>query len=73
MVADVLEAFLEAPGGLYDPDVARRWRDQMLSIGHGVPGQVAFRQFRGRDPDQMALLRRFGLQPAAGRDERRPA
>lgn len=61
MVADVLAAFLESPGGLYDPDVSSRWRDHILSVGHGVPGELAFRQFRGRDPDQTALLRRFAL------------
>ncbi len=61
MVADVLEAFMEAPGGLYDETVALRWRDQILTVGHRVPAATAFRNFRGRDPDPAALLRRFDL------------
>lgn len=61
MVADVLEAFAESPGGLYDAPVARRWRDTILATGNSVSGQQAFQNFRGRDPDPNALLRRFGL------------
>ena len=63
MVADVLEAFLQAPGGLYDGSVAQRWRDTILTVGHTVPAAAAFRNFRGRDPDPGALLRRFALTP----------
>jgi peptidyl-dipeptidase Dcp len=61
MVADVVAAFEEAPGGLYDADVAARWRDMILSAGTSVPGAQAYRNFRGRDPDPEALLRRFEL------------
>lgn len=61
MVSEVIEAFTEAPGGLYDAAVATRWRDALLSVGTAVPGQQAFREFRGRDPDPRALLRRFEL------------
>lgn len=65
MAADVAEAFEQAPGGWYDAEVARHWRECILSVGTRVPAEVAFRQFRGRDPDPDALMRRFGLQPAA--------
>ncbi|MCZ8321223.1 MAG: M3 family metallopeptidase [Novosphingobium sp.] len=61
MVADVIAAFEAAPGGLYDADVAARWRDMILSAGTSIPGAQAFRNFRGRDPDPEALLRRFEL------------
>ncbi|WP_397414058.1 M3 family metallopeptidase [Phenylobacterium sp.] len=61
MVADAIEAFLEAPGGLYDPGVAQRWRETILTRGAAVPGAEAFRAFRGRDPEPDALLRRFQL------------
>jgi peptidyl-dipeptidase Dcp len=61
MVADVIAAFEAAPGGLYDADMASRWRDTILSVGTSVPGIEAFRRFRGRDPDPEALLRRFEL------------
>lgn len=67
MAADIAEAFLESPGGLYDAQVAERWRATVLGIGSRVPADEAFRNFRGRDPDPGALLRRFGLEaPAAG-------
>ncbi len=61
MAADVAEAFVESPGGLFDPDVAERWRRTVLQVGSTVPAGEAFREFRGRDPDPSALLRRFGL------------
>jgi len=61
MAADVAEAFAQAPGGFYDPNVAARWRETILEVGHAVPADQAFRSFRGRDPDIGALLRRFGL------------
>lgn len=63
MAADAAEVFLQSPGGLYDADVARAWRDTVLSVGHTVPAAETFRRFRGRDPDPGALMRRFGLNP----------
>lgn len=64
MAADVAEAFLESPGGLYDAQTAERWRRTILSVGNTAPAEEAFRAFRGRDPDPDALLRRFGLESA---------
>ncbi len=63
MAADVAEAFLEGQG-LYDADVVARWRDDILSVGNTLPAAEAFRNFRGRDPDTAALMRRFDLQTA---------
>jgi peptidyl-dipeptidase Dcp len=65
MAADAVEAFERSPGGLYDADTARRWIDHILSVGHRVPADQAFRHFAGHDPDPSALQRRFGLQPVA--------
>jgi peptidyl-dipeptidase Dcp len=62
LAADVAEAFLEAPGGLFDRGIAERFRSTILSVGASVPAEQAFRNFRGRDPDPGALLRRFGLE-----------
>jgi peptidyl-dipeptidase Dcp len=59
--ADAAEAFLEAPGGLYDETVARRWREQVLEKGNTVPAADAYEAFRGGPPDWDALLRRFDL------------
>lgn len=62
MAADVAEAWLASPGGLYGPAFAQAWRDAILTVGHSVPADVAFRQLMGRDPDPAALMRRFALQ-----------
>jgi len=62
MAADVAAAFEAAPGGLYDAGVAEAWRRCILTVGHGVPARDAFRAFRGRDPDEGPLLRRYGLE-----------
>lgn len=62
MAADVAEAWLASPGGLYDPAFAQAWRDAILTVGHALPADTAFRQLMGRDPDPTALMRRFGLQ-----------
>lgn len=62
MAADVAEAWRTSPGGLYDPAFAQTWRDAILTVGHSVSADVAFRQLMGRDPDPAALMRRFALQ-----------
>ena len=65
MAADVAQAFVESAGGLYDQETAERWRRDLLTVGHSVPADEAFRRFRGRDPDPDALLRLFGLTAPA--------
>jgi peptidyl-dipeptidase Dcp len=62
MAADVAEAWLAAPGGLYDAAFAQAWRESVLSVGHAVPADEAFRRLMGRDPDPAALMRRFALR-----------
>ena len=61
MAADAAEAFLDSPGGLYDPAVAHSWLANVLSVGHRVPADEAFRAFAGHDPAPQPLQRRFGL------------
>ena len=65
MAADAVEAFERSPGGVYDAGTAKRWIDHILSVGHRVPADEAFRHFAGHDPDPAPLQRRFGLQPTA--------
>ncbi len=57
--ADAFEAFKEK--GLFDKNVAEKFYSEVLSRG-GVedPAQL-YRNFRGKDPDSGALLRRSGL------------
>jgi peptidyl-dipeptidase Dcp len=57
---DAYEAFTER-GNPYDPALAKRLHDTVLSIGNSVPPEAAFRNFRGRDPQIDALLRARGF------------
>ncbi len=61
LAADIAESFIAAPGGLFDRDVAARYRRTILEVGNTRPISEAFREFRGRDPDPDALFRRFDL------------
>lgn len=66
ITADAAEAFTEAPGGLYDPDVARRLRENIFSIGGTVDPAEGYRRFRGRDPRIEALMRKRGFPVEGG-------
>ena len=57
--ADTFELFEE--NGLYDLDTAKRYKDEILSRGGSDKPDVLYRNFRGRDADPDALLRREGL------------
>ncbi len=70
IAADIAEVFLESPGGLFDEEVSRRYFDIILQRANTVSAAEAFKEFRGRNPDPLALLRRFGLE--AESDSRSP-
>ncbi len=57
--ADTFELFEE--NGLYDVETANRYKDTILSKGGSDKPDVLYRNFRGRDADPDALLRREGL------------
>lgn len=57
--ADAFEAFLE--NGLYNPETAHRYRTEILEKGGSEHPAVLYRNFRGRDADPKALLRRDGI------------
>lgn len=61
LALDAWEAFEEAPGGAYDKPTARRLHDKVMSIGNTIDPAVAYRNFRGRDPDVKAYLRDKGF------------
>ncbi|TRW16942.1 M3 family metallopeptidase [Glacieibacterium frigidum] len=61
---DAFEAFTEA-GSAFDPQVAKRFHDTIMSVGNTVDPATAFRNFRGRDPKVDAWLRDKGFAPAA--------
>jgi peptidyl-dipeptidase Dcp len=58
--ADAFEAFLEA-GGPYDPEVAKRLYDNIMSVGDTIDPAEGYRRFRGRDFDTNALMRDRGF------------
>ncbi|RKP48373.1 M3 family metallopeptidase [Trinickia fusca] len=61
--ADAFEAFMEIDDP-FDPQVAKRLHDCLLSIGNARDPDLAFRDFRGRAPDPMALARKRGVAEA---------
>jgi peptidyl-dipeptidase Dcp len=58
--ADAYEAFTEAKGP-YDPEVARRLKQYIFSVGNTVDPADAYRAFRGRDAGIGALMRNRGF------------
>jgi peptidyl-dipeptidase Dcp len=71
MDADTWAAFEES-GNVWDPATAERFARFLLSTGNETDRAEAYRQFRGRDPDVNALLRRRGF-PTSETPERRGA
>jgi peptidyl-dipeptidase Dcp len=57
--ADAFEFFQER--GLYDRNVARAFRENILEKGGTEHPMELYKKFRGREPDPDALLRREGL------------
>jgi peptidyl-dipeptidase Dcp len=66
ITADAAEAFTQAPGGLYDADVARRLRESIFSVGNTIDPAEGYRRFRGRDPQIEALMRKRGFPTGGG-------
>jgi peptidyl-dipeptidase Dcp len=64
MAADAARVFESAPGSIYDAATAKDWIGKVLSVGHRVAAEDAFRNFAGHDPDPAPLLQRFGLADA---------
>jgi len=51
--------------GLFDPQVAKAFYENVLSKGNSEEAMVLYKRFRGAQPDPDALLRRQGLLPEA--------
>ena len=60
--ADAFAAFAEA-GDLFDPVLAARFRDEILCRGDSRDPMASFIAFRGRPPQEEALLKTRGLLP----------
>lgn len=59
--ADAFEYFKEK--GLFNPELGQKFREAILSKGGTKHPMELYKQFRGREPDPKALLRREGLLP----------
>lgn len=57
--ADAFEFFKEK--GIFNPEVAKKFRENVLSKGGSEHPMTLYKRFRGREPDPKALLRRDGL------------
>jgi peptidyl-dipeptidase Dcp len=53
-------AFTDA-GGPYDKAVAERLVKNVFSIGNTIDPEVGYRQFRGRNPETDALMKKRGF------------
>ena len=60
LAADAFSAFLEE--GLFNPEVAARFRREILEVGGSRDIGAAFEAFRGRPPTIDALLQQAGIQ-----------
>ena len=58
--ADAFEAFKES--GIFDKATAESFRANILSRGNIEDADVLYRNFRGRDPEPDALLKKLGLK-----------
>jgi peptidyl-dipeptidase Dcp len=64
--ADAYEAFTEA-GGPYDKAVAKRLVENVFSVGGTVDEAVAYKAFRGREPNSDALMKNRGFKVVAAK------
>jgi peptidyl-dipeptidase Dcp len=60
MDADTREAFVEAKDVFHKP-TAQKLRQHILAPGNSTDRSEAYRQFRGRDPDVKAILKKRGF------------
>jgi peptidyl-dipeptidase Dcp len=58
--ADAFQAFKET-GDIFNPELAKRYK-KMLSMGGSKDGMELYKEFRGKEPDINALLKKKGLQ-----------
>ena len=58
--ADAFSLFKEK--GIFDKEVARSFRENILSKGDTDDASVLYRNFRGHDPEPAALMKKLGLE-----------
>ncbi|MGZ8868839.1 MAG: M3 family metallopeptidase [Thermoanaerobaculia bacterium] len=60
LTADAAEAFTEGTG-FYDPEVARRLRQYVFSVGNTIDPAEGYKQFRGREAAIGPLMKKRGF------------
>ncbi len=60
LTADAAEVFTDG-GSFYDSDIAKSLHDNVMSVGDTIDPMDGYRNFRGRDVDTAALLRKRGF------------
>ena len=58
---DAFAAFEESPNGVWDLDLAKKFKETFLEKGGSEEPMVLYNQFRGRDPQSEPFLRGRGL------------
>lgn len=66
LTADAAEAFEQAPGGYYDPELAGKLVKYLFAPRNAIDPQDAYRAFRGRDARIEALMRDRGFPVPTG-------
>ena len=61
LTADASEAFIEAPGGFYDKELAAKMVKYLFAPRNSMDPAEAYRKFRGRDAKIDALMRDRGF------------
>jgi len=61
LTSDAVEAFREAPGGLYDKELSAKLVRYLFSPRNSIDPAEAYRLFRGRDAKIEALMRERGF------------
>ncbi len=65
LTSDASEAFIEAPGGFYDKEVAARLVKYLFAPRNSIDPAEAYRLFRGRDAKIEALMKDRGFPVTA--------
>ena len=59
---DAFSFFEKSPNGVWDPALAKKFRQTFLEKGGSEEPMTLYRQFAGREPDSEAFLRGRGLK-----------
>nr|MCR4864290.1 hypothetical protein [Bacteroidales bacterium] len=58
---DAFAAFEESPNGVWDKELAKKFKETFLEKGGSEEAMTLFKQFRGREPQSEPFLRGRGL------------